>query len=209
MRDIPAGILTALMGKELRPFLLFEMTISEVAYRYTDCDVPIAFNENLYMPRGLRHEPINYSSQRIVDKTSVEIDNLNDELTPAFGSGAARGSEAILRAVVLDDDYHVISDAAVIFFEGEIDDWNRDEKRIQMSLVSLFIRWTQKTLTRHGASCRVKKFKGTQCGYAGASTWCDRTYARCEDLHNEDNFRGFRWLPSITDKDIWWGRSFG
>jgi len=48
-----------------------------------------------------------------------------------------------------------------------------------------------------------------QCLYAGAETWCDRTYARCTVLGNTDNFGGFRWLPSIIDKEVWWGRLRG
>lgn len=208
MRNIPANILTALAGKELRPFLLFETTIDETAYRYTDCDVPIFF-ENLFEPRGLRLEPIQYSSQRIVDKMTLELDDLDDTMKPPFIAGDAQGSEAIMRAVVLDDDYKIIEGTAIIFFEGEIDDWELDEETLKVNIVSQFIRWSQNTLSRHGASCRWKKFKGIYCQYSGGSTWCDRTYARCEALGNEDNYGGFRWLPSIVEKDIWWGRNFG
>ncbi|GAI73202.1 unnamed protein product, partial [marine sediment metagenome] len=44
-----------------------------------------------------------------------------------------------------------------------------------------------------------------ECGYGGGETWCDRTYARCVVLANSDNFGGFRWLPSIVDKEVFWG----
>lgn len=208
MRNISSDILTALAGKELRGFLLFEATIDETPYRYTDCDVPIYY-ENMFYPRGMRVEPIQYSAQRIVDKMTIEIDDLDDTLKTPFIAGDAQGSPATMRAVVLDSDYAIIDDTCIIFFDGEIDDWDLDEETVQMNVVSQFIRWSQNTLSRHGASCRWKKFKGTYCGYSGASTWCDRTYTRCLALGNEDNFGGFRWLPSIAEKEIWWGRKFG
>lgn len=40
-------------------------------------------------------------------------------------------------------------------------------------------------------------------------TECDRSYSRCSYLNNTANFSGARWLPSILDKTIWWGRNFG
>ena len=98
-----------------------------------------------------------------------------------------------------------MSAGAVTLFEGEIDSWILDEERLQMTVTSIFNRWSQRTLSRHSASCRWKKFKGTECGYSGSATWCDRTYARCQALGNAANFGGFRWLPSIIGKEIWWG----
>ena len=39
--------------------------------------------------------------------------------------------------------------------------------------------------------CRWKVFKGTQCGYAGAATACDRSFAACIALANQARFGGF------------------
>ena len=39
--------------------------------------------------------------------------------------------------------------------------------------------------------CRWAKFKGTQCGYSGAATECDRTLSRCKVLLNSERFGGF------------------
>ena len=44
-----------------------------------------------------------------------------------------------------------------------------------------------------------------ECHYGGAQTWCDQTYERCKVLTNKDNFGGFRFLPYIMEKEIWWG----
>lgn len=39
--------------------------------------------------------------------------------------------------------------------------------------------------------CRYKEFKGSLCGYTGAETECDRTFARCKELNNQRRFGGF------------------
>jgi len=39
--------------------------------------------------------------------------------------------------------------------------------------------------------CRWKVFKGSECGYAGGSTACDRKFSTCVSYTNETRFGGF------------------
>ena len=39
--------------------------------------------------------------------------------------------------------------------------------------------------------CRYKTFKGTECGYVGVQTSCDRTFIQCREYGNEGRFGGF------------------
>jgi hypothetical protein len=113
-----------------------------------------------------------------------------------------------LRLALLSTSYHIATLATPItLFQGTLDAWSLDEEKITCTLVSDMVKWNQKTLAKYSASCRWKEFKGTECGYSGSQTWCDRSYTRCSALANTVNFGGFRWLPSIIDKEIWWGRS--
>ena len=36
--------------------------------------------------------------------------------------------------------------------------------------------------------------------------WCDGSYDRCLLMDNTANFGGFRWLPALQDRKIWWGQ---
>lgn len=99
-----------------------------------------------------------------------------------------------------------VGPGVLTLFEGGLDAWTLNDKILKIGAKSEMARWTQKPLALHSVSCRWKEFKGTECTYAGAGTWCDRTYTRCEDLANQANYGGFRWLPSIMDKEIWWGK---
>ena len=161
---------------------------------------------------NLKFSPIRYSLARIVDKADIEMSMVeNPAMLYEFVGGTPQGSKVILRLVIIDDDnISMVGDTSFTLFEGSIDQWNMTEDTLQFTAVSAISQWSQKGLRTHGSSCQWKKFKGqtkdSPCMYSGGQSWCDRTYARCEQLNNTDNFGGFRWLPSIVDKDIWWGR---
>jgi len=205
MRNIDSSIIAELESSEFRPFLLIDLEIDSTHYRYTNCDVPIEYNGNIYTPRGFSVSEIQYSLSKIVDQATIEMDNLDSVFTSLFVGGDPRGSLVILSLVVLNSNGQII-DEPVTLFEGDLDTWDLDEKKLRLILASEAARWPKKTLVKQASSCRWKVFKGTECGYSGSETWCDRSYTRCEYLNNTDNFGGERWLPSIVDKEIWWGR---
>lgn len=206
MRSFSTQILDELASEELRPAYLFSMIISGTTYRYTDCQVPIYFNSQVYDSQELAITNISYSMDTIVDRVNLEIDNLDSAMTALFVGGTPKGSAAQLDRIVLNSDNNVIGNVSVVAFQGEIDKWNLDESILKLTLVSQFVRWQQTTFGPHSASCRWKAFKSTECDYAGASTWCDRTHNRCVALTNSTNFGGYRWLPSLENIDIYWGR---
>ena len=208
MRTLNASILEQLQAEELRPFYLLSWTIDGTTLRYTDCDVPIYLTNN-YAPLGFKFANIRYSINSIVDRVDLEVDNLDQAQTTIFVGGTPQGSAVVLSLVVLDSDLKIVNSSAVTLFEGEIDTWTLNERKLSVTVTSIFYNWSQRTLAKHSPSCRWKAFKSTECDYAGGSTWCDRTYARCISLANTTNYGGFRWLPSIVDKEIWWGRVQG
>jgi hypothetical protein len=165
-----------------------------------------------YEPMTMKFSAIAFSTNKIVDKMKVEMPLINNpDLLVAFVGGTPQGSRFILRGVLIDNDYSIVGNDYVQMFEGEIDDWNTDEEKLSIYAVNALTQWDKKTIRIHSSSCSWKVFKGedkhSPCFYDGNETWCDRTYARCQALGNTGNFGGFRWLPSITDKEIWWGRT--
>lgn len=198
-------------SKELRPFYLLSMTIGGTTYRYTDCDVPIVLT-NTYNPRGFSFQPVKYSMGSVVDQLTFSIDNLDSTFTALFTGSTPQGSATTLQIVVLDDSYDIVS-GAVTIFEGELDSWDLNEAVLKATVTNQFHQWTQTTLSKHPPSCRWKVFNsstlgssGVECASTAGAAWCDRTYARCLALNNSTNFGGFRYLPSLVDKDIWWGK---
>lgn len=213
MKPISSTFKTALEQEQIRPFYLLHMSIDGEDFRFTDCDVPLHVNGNLYAPRGFKAGNLRQSTGRIVDSLEIKIDNTDRYLTTAFVDGTPRGSEVEYMLVLLDDSYTLIEPYdssgpgdAFVLFQGDIDSWQLTETDVEIVISNEFSRWAQKTLAKQSASCRWKEFKGRECGYTGGESWCDRTYSRCSDLDNTANFGGERWLPSIVDKEIWWGR---
>jgi len=157
------------------------------------------------MPRSFVIDPIVYDNERIVDTANVKITNADDVLTASFVGGTPRGSDFKIETVVLDSDYAIIG-TPITLFDGEIDKWNFKEPDLFLTITSIFYNWKRKTLNKQMTNCRWKKFKGTECGYVGSATWCDRSYTRCTSLANTSNYGGEKFLASIADKVLWWGR---
>ena len=188
-------------------FLIQSATGHEASTFYFD-EVSVT-PRNVYSPLGFKFTNIRYSINNIVDKVDIEIDNLDQVQTAIFVGGTPQGSDVVLSLVVLDADLKIVNGSAVTLFEGEIDTWKLNERKLTVTVTSIFYNWGQRTLSKHSPSCRWKAFKGTECAYAGGVATCDRTYAKCVTLANTTNYGGFRWLPSIVDREIWWGRVQG
>lgn len=204
MRNFDAGIKAQLEAGELRPFILISLAVGS-GYYYTDCDVPLVYDGNRYEPHAFDLSAVNYSLGTVVDTCTLGLDDCGEDLKSDFIGGDPQGSQVVVRMVVLDVDYAIIGPAHVTWFDGEIGEWEYEEGTISMTVTNMFARWNMRTQSRHPASCRWKKFKGTECTYSGGESWCDRSYTRCEALGNQANFGGFRWLPSIENANIWWG----
>lgn len=212
MRTLSTEILAQLEAEELRPFYLLSMDCDGTTYYYTDCDVPISLT-NVYTPLGFKFQPVRYSMEEIVDQVTIEIDNVNEVMTTLFVGGTPQGGDVVLSIVVLDSDYEITGGQSATIFEGEIDSWTLNENKLKITVTSIFHQWSQTTMHKHSASCRWQTFNSSTLGTSGiecASThgadWCDRTYERCQIIGNTTRFGGFRFLPDIVDKEIWWGR---
>lgn len=230
MHLFDSDLITALEAEEITTFYLLEMLVSEAYYRFTDCDIPLnsgsfvsivweegvdweegieweqgyTGQDEVYYPRGFSFDPIRYSMTSIVDQFEFEVDNLDRYFTVVFADQVVSGTPVKFRQVFLNSDRSIIG-APITLFEGEIDAWDLDEFRLALTVSNDFVTWSQQTLSRHSASCRWHVFKGDECAYTGDAESCDRSYTRCKSLLNTANFGGFRFLPGLIDKEIWWG----
>ncbi len=148
---------------------------------------------------------INYSAKSSVDKVMINIQNVDLQMSAVFLNENIMNKWGILWIGFFDSN-NVIIDQPIELFRGLVSTWKLSELKASITLVNEFIFWNKKTLRKHQSSCRWA-FKGTECGYSGAETWCDQGYARCTALSNTDNFGGDRWLPDLMEKEIYWGRT--
>jgi hypothetical protein len=208
-----------LESQEVIEFQMLEMYIgvdpgSPDGYFITNCEAPQLYASKLYDSRAFTAVSGKYSSRSVVDNLSFKIDNADDYFTPIFIAGEPEGSYVVIRRYwltpgVAGTGYFRMVEEPIIIFVGNIDSWTSEDGQLSIKLKSEFSQWNQITLRIQSSSCPWKVFKGTECQYAGSETWCDRTYTRCVALANTANFGGDRWVASIIDKVIWWGRAGG
>lgn len=93
------------------------------------------------------------------------------------------------------------------YMRGFVSSWelSSDNKAI-ISIKNEFVLWQKKALRIQQSSCPWP-FRGLECGYSGSEMVCNKTFGKCLALGNNNNFGGFRFLPSIMEKEIWWGRN--
>ncbi len=206
MRSVNAEIVEQLESGAIKPYLLLSIEIGAETYRLTTCMVPIALDGALYQPRSFEVQNIRYSTGQVVDKANIRLDNLDDYFTAPFVGGDPQGSSVVLSLVVLDDNNQPVGDDSTALFYGEIDDWVLEDGELNFGMVNAYARWPKKKTARHPSSCRWRSFKDDDCKYTGADTTCGRTYSDCQAKGNEANYGGFRWLPSIENKEVWWGK---
>ena len=207
MRTISNDLLTEIESNEYFPFYLFTFTDDVDTYYYCDLDVGITLTSGpsgSYVPRQFTFSGVKYSSADIVDNISVVVDNKDDTFSSIFLDSTLQGESMEVYGGILSGAGDIVG--TIKLFEGTIDSWQLDAGSITISVTSELSAWRQKTLSNHSPSCRWKAFKGTECQYAGAETWCDRTWVRCSALGNSQHFGGFRWLPELEGKVIWWGQ---
>ncbi len=205
MRTLPADLITELQKENLAIAHLVEITLSGPAYyRYTDLDEDVFYNGDQYYSRGLDFAGIELSITPQVDNVSFAIDNVDSAISAIVLNNDTRGKTCTIRRAAIDSNIQVISTATI--FIGTLDRVEVDNQRGRFDVVNSAIKWQTKVPRRtHTATCPWT-FKGSECAYAGAETWCDQSWDRCTTLVNTPQFGGFRFLPSLQDKEISWGK---
>ena len=178
------------------------LTASEIKALY---DNPGQFTINKYETMPFSISAVNYSAKSSVDKVEIEIGNVDLQMSAVFLSEDIMNKWGTLKVGFFDSDNQII-DQTFKVFEGLVSTWKLTEPKASITFVNEFVLWNKKTLRKYQSACRWP-FKSTECGYTGAETWCDQGYARCTALDNTDNFSGFRWLPDLMEKQIYWGKT--
>lgn len=205
MRSLPTDIALEI-AKDYAFFCrLVKMELSTTVY-YTDLDMDIVWNGNTYLSRGLKFHDVHGGLTASIDKTSFEIDNTGLEMSSLVLSQDTRGRVCTIYIAAIDKSGQVVD--ADVLFTGMLDSIKVDAKKAVFDVYSHMILWKKKIPGRiHQATCPWIFKDTTTCRYSSSAVWCDHSYDRCTALSNTSNFGGFRWLPSLQNKQVWWGRA--
>lgn len=174
-------------------------------YHYAGLPLDVVYNGNRYQSRGLEIQGGSYTLTGADDMTII-LDNVDRTLTAIIESEEIRGKPATVRQMCLTDYGKFVEQETM--FTGNIDAVSAPPPGHKVYIrISAMHLWKKKIPRRMASpACQVKKFKDSICAYAGAETWCDRSWDRCLALSNQANHRGFRWIAWLMkNPDLWWG----
>lgn len=203
MKSFDIDLATEIAKETAATFCLLEFQFA-ATYRYTDRDISLYHGGHKYSSINFRLGNFVSAANMSIDRMTIDIDNAGLIFSAILLGEDVRNKTVIQSFGCLNADNKII--AVAEFFRGVLSDWDIAEDKARVTIVNEFILWKKKTLRICSSTCPWG-FKETECGYAGAETWCDQSYEHCLSLGNENNFGGHRFLPSIMEKEIWWGRT--
>jgi len=109
MRSLVSAVVSELQSSEVRIFHLLDIEIEGTHFRYTDCDIPLVVGGDKYVPRAFFADAAMHSSEEIVDKFTVDVDNVDRVLVNTFVGGSPRNGTLTYSIVLLDENHNIVS----------------------------------------------------------------------------------------------------
>jgi len=203
MITIPPELATELSSEISFTCYMFDLELSTPIY-YVNIDEDIWYNNNKYRAFPFNLNNVDLSLGDSVQSITIDFDTVGLELASIVLNQDIRGTNSGLWFAAIDNNLNVIG--RLNLFYGFVSEVEFDDKKLQLTLMDEMSRWKDQTVNVHSPTC-IWRFKDPNtCKYNGTETWCDKTYERCSYLGNTLHFRGFRFLPELQEKEIWWGR---
>lgn len=174
----------------------------------TTCDIPVVHDGDTYLPTAdLAVDGIRESEEDpAAVSATVRIGNANGywgallaSLAPADRTPTVQVFQAWLSPSSPSPTPEAVRGLLVGAVES--DSWTPVEATLTVGPAT-----DQKAATlpwrEIATRCTYRRFKGAQCGYAGAATSCDRSLATCTTLGNQARFGGFVTLPTRDPVEI-------
>lgn len=209
MITLADDLLQELMKSVFAIHHLIQLTLTSRVFYWTDSD------QNIYYTNWWENHPIKYDN--IVQSGDLEagtlrltVSNVDKTFSDLVQTESIQNKVCQIKRVFLDRNLDVIGTPTLIFY-GYTDEIQINNKNAIINVADEMIKWKTEIPRRtHTGKCQWREFNnvtgGTECGYIGATTWCDRSYLKCSSMANTNNFGGFRFVAEMMDKEIWWGR---
>ncbi|MGN0015686.1 MAG: hypothetical protein ACI37T_09745 [Candidatus Gastranaerophilaceae bacterium] len=153
------------------------------------------FEGETYLGAPMSHGEIKNDDNSAVNKLDIELSNVSLAIS---GIVANRGdvitnSFAVLTLVFLNiNTNELIGGMQKILYSGRCNNLSLDYEKASISIESELGGYDKiAPIIKYRPTCQVRRFKDCRCGYSGQETTCDRSFARCSQLGNTLNFRGF------------------
>ncbi len=207
MKSFPLDLSDELAKEECQICHLFVLELDSGTYRFTDYSMDIYDEGNWYYSRGIEFDGASSSISPKVDSMRSQMDDVDQFFSSIMMSEEIRNKQYTVYKAAINNNLQVVGKS--FFFLGFINSGDLEEEtnRASLDIYNHFIRWKLQTPRRqHEPNCRYTFKDSETCKYAGSETWCDHSWERCIALGNNANNPAFRFLLSLQNKQIWWGR---
>jgi len=155
----------------------------------------IEYNGETYLGAPLNHGTITNDDNSTVNKLEIELSNVSLAISGIIANrgDVITGAFAVLTLVFLNvNTNEIITGTQKVLYSGRCNNISLDFEKAEMSIESELGGYDKLApVIKYRPTCQVRRFKDCRCGYAGSEKSCDRTFARCQQLGNTSNFRGF------------------
>lgn len=162
----------------------------------------LEYNGDAYIGAPLSHGTVTKDDNSAVNKLSIEISNVGLGISGIIGNrgDVINNAPAVLTLVFLDiKNNKIIPNCTQTIFAGTCNNLELNYEVARFDIETKLGGYEiQAPIMKYRTSCQVRRFKDCRCGYTGAETQCDRTWERCKELKNTENFRGFPSIPAET-----------
>lgn len=188
----------ALENKPIHLFTLHDYDGATNDLTYAEYHTSVVYNGITYNPFPITFDAISENNAGQIDSMTVTIGNVSRLIQGYLETLDLRGKKVTITTVwsnQLGDSDANIQD---IYY---IDSYSADQDETRFVLTTKFdvlgVQLPQRRFLR--GHCPWK-FKGTECGYAGGDSTCNKTKDDCKT--NKDNYSRFGGFPSINPKRV-------
>lgn len=196
MRDADSTFISeknAQANKPIRLYTLHDYDGAGNNLRFAEYDADVSYDSLTYTKFPVTFDVISENNKGAIDAVKVTLANVSRLIQSYLEDYDLRGKKVTIKTVwsnQLADTTAYIDD---VFY---IDSYTADQENVSFNLTTKFdvldVELPLRRFSRHYCHWR---FKGTECGYAGSESTCNKTKQDCKD--NKNNYDRFGGFPSI------------
>ncbi|MBI5872996.1 MAG: DUF2163 domain-containing protein [Candidatus Omnitrophica bacterium] len=199
MRNLDSITKSELTKQENKPIYLYTLFNYDGAgnnLRFAEADADITFDGLIYQRFPVTHEFIGENTGGEIDTVTIRIANVSRLIQSYLELYDLRKTKVTIALVWANQLSNPTAKIVHTFYIDGIPSAN--EMDVSFTLSSKFnaldLRLPKRRYSRH--HCEWTIFKGTECGYAGAGTSCNKTLQQCQAYLNQLRFGGEPSVPS-------------
>lgn len=181
-------------------YSIFDYDGSSNDLHFAEWDTDITFDGVLYTKFPIKHDFVSQNTAGQIDTLRITAGNVSRLIQAYLELYELRGKKVIVQVVFADQLATATAYIKDVFY---IDNYSSDELNVTFNLTSKFDIQSVNIPTRmYMRNYCNWKFKGTECGYAGATATCNKTATACKAMAGGSNYQRFGAFPSVPTERV-------